>query len=148
MKVTHDVVDDLLPIYFSGEASADTASLVEAYFAQNPAFEVQARRSAQVIHALGDAAPSRPDPSAELAALKRAKGVLRRQRILMALALTASLNAVSLSFSFEVVQGHVRMHWLSLPGQAQAVVVLAVLSVALWTAYALTGRRIAKHILG
>jgi hypothetical protein len=37
MNVTREVVTDLLPIYFSGEASADTKVLVEDYFAGRPA---------------------------------------------------------------------------------------------------------------
>jgi hypothetical protein len=147
MNVTRDIIDDLLPVYFSGEASADTCQLVEDYFHQDPAFEVQARRSAQVVQALGEAAMIRPDAAAELAALRRARGVLLRQRILMALALTATLNLISLSFSFEIVAGHLRAHWLSLPWQPPTVAALGVASVALWIAYVLTSRRIATRIL-
>ena len=32
MNVTREVVTDLLPIYFSDEASADTKALVKNYF--------------------------------------------------------------------------------------------------------------------
>jgi hypothetical protein len=39
MKITREVVKDLLPAYFSGEASADTQSLVEEYFREDPAFD-------------------------------------------------------------------------------------------------------------
>ena len=39
MNVTREVVTDLLPIYFSGEASGDTKVLVEDYFRQDPDFE-------------------------------------------------------------------------------------------------------------
>ena len=43
MNVTREVVADLLPAYFSGEASRDTKSLVEEYFRQDPDFERIAR---------------------------------------------------------------------------------------------------------
>ncbi len=43
MKVTREVVKDLLPKYFSGEASQDTQRMVEEYFSQDPDFERAAR---------------------------------------------------------------------------------------------------------
>ena len=39
MNITREVVTDLLPIYFAGEASGDTKVLVEDYFRQDPDFE-------------------------------------------------------------------------------------------------------------
>ena len=45
MNVTREVVTNLLPIYFSGEASGDTKVLVEDYFRQDPDFERIARSS-------------------------------------------------------------------------------------------------------
>ena len=43
MNITQEVVTDLLPVYFSDEASSDTKSLVEEYFRENPDFERMAR---------------------------------------------------------------------------------------------------------
>jgi hypothetical protein len=39
MNITREVVTDLLPVYFSGEASGDTKVLVEDYFRQDPDFD-------------------------------------------------------------------------------------------------------------
>lgn len=36
MTVTREVIQDLLPIYLAGEASADTVALVEEFFQQDP----------------------------------------------------------------------------------------------------------------
>jgi hypothetical protein len=36
MKVTREVIYDLLPSYFAGDASDDTRALVEAYFETDP----------------------------------------------------------------------------------------------------------------
>jgi anti-sigma factor RsiW len=36
MEVTRNVILDLLPLYLAGEASADTAALVENYLETNP----------------------------------------------------------------------------------------------------------------
>lgn len=38
MKITRDVVTDLLPVYLAGEASADTRALIEEFLKQNPEF--------------------------------------------------------------------------------------------------------------
>jgi hypothetical protein len=43
MNVEREVIIDLLPAYFSGEASAATRALVEEYFRQHPDFERTAR---------------------------------------------------------------------------------------------------------
>jgi hypothetical protein len=57
MNVTREVVTDLLPIYFSDEASADTKALVEDYFRQDPDFERIARRASTPLETLRAAAP-------------------------------------------------------------------------------------------
>ena len=44
MKVTRDVIYDLLPSYFAGDASDDTRALVEAYFDTDPEFARMASR--------------------------------------------------------------------------------------------------------
>ncbi|HNN15050.1 MAG TPA: hypothetical protein PKL78_15925 [Anaerolineales bacterium] len=38
MKITRDIITDLLPVYLSGEASADTKALVEEFLKQEPDF--------------------------------------------------------------------------------------------------------------
>lgn len=49
MKLTNDVIIDLLPLYFSGEASEDTKTLVNTYFEQNPEFAEEAKKSSEQI---------------------------------------------------------------------------------------------------
>ena len=44
MNLEREVIVDLLPAYFSGEASAATRALVEDYFRQHPEFEKPAAR--------------------------------------------------------------------------------------------------------
>ena len=60
MNVTREVVTDLLPIYFSGEASGDTKVLVEDYFVRIPtsnALRAVRRRCSKLC---GPPRPSRP----------------------------------------------------------------------------------------
>src|SRR5688572_9265297 len=44
MKVTRDVIYDLLPGYFAGELSADAKALVDEFFATDPEFARMAER--------------------------------------------------------------------------------------------------------
>jgi len=148
MKITRGVVKDLLPAYFSGEASADTHSLVEEYFREDPAFEREARSATQTLQALGKIGNTPLDSAIEKMALKSAKRVLRRQKIWLALASTFTLNAISLSFSFEVGNGRFRIHWLTLPGQPEVVAVILLISAALWILYFRTSRRVRTQVLG
>jgi anti-sigma factor RsiW len=64
MKVTRDVVYDLLPSYFAGDASDDTRALVEAYFETDPEFARMASRFQSLI-------AERPGPGAAADARER-----------------------------------------------------------------------------
>ena len=64
MNITRDVMVDMLPVYFSGEASEDTKRLMEEYFRANPDFERIARgerrgRAGQCPHGISCRAPRR-----------------------------------------------------------------------------------------
>lgn len=48
MKVTRDVIYDLLPAYFAGDVSADTRALIEEYFKTDPEFGRMAERFRQL----------------------------------------------------------------------------------------------------
>ena len=49
MKVTREVIYDLLPSYFAGDASDDTRALVEAYFESDPEFGRMATRFQSMV---------------------------------------------------------------------------------------------------
>jgi len=49
MKVTRDVIYDLLPGYFSGEASADTRAIVDEFLRDDPEFRQMMERFRQVF---------------------------------------------------------------------------------------------------
>ena len=44
MKLTDEVMNDLLTLYLAGEASADTRALIENHARQNAAFASKSRR--------------------------------------------------------------------------------------------------------
>jgi anti-sigma factor RsiW len=72
MNVTRDVVSDLWPLYASGDASADTRALVEAFLARDPEF---ARLVQTDVNLPTVEAPMRPD--IETAALRRTRDLVR-----------------------------------------------------------------------
>ncbi|HEY3811936.1 MAG TPA: hypothetical protein VGL66_01830 [Caulobacteraceae bacterium] len=146
MNITKDVIKDLLPVYLSGEATPATCNLVEDYLRDDPSFAIEVAETSKVLSSLSDAAP--PEAGLERAALKRTKRELLKQKILIAVGSTLTLNAISLGFSFEIGKGVFRVHWLALPGQMTTVLALAAASAALWAYYFAVSRRIRIHILG
>lgn len=96
MNPTRDLITDLLPAYFSGEASADTRALVEEYFAQDPEFERMARRLAAGLNTLKSAAPADPQ-DLEKRALMRTRAELRGKNISLGMVLAGILAIVFLA---------------------------------------------------
>jgi anti-sigma factor RsiW len=64
MKVTRDVIYDLLPSYFAGDASDDTRTLVDAYFETDPECARMASRFQSLL-------AERQRPTASAAARER-----------------------------------------------------------------------------
>jgi len=44
MKITEDVMNDVMPLYFANECTSDTKQIVEEYFLEHPEFEQQSRQ--------------------------------------------------------------------------------------------------------
>ncbi len=90
MKVEREVIIDLLPAYFSGEASAATRTLVEEYFRQDPDFEKKARGADLSMEGLK--VPFTPlDDAREKLALERARQVVQTRSAFFWLALCYTL---------------------------------------------------------
>ena len=87
MNVKRDVITDLLPVYFSGEASEDTKQLVEIYFRENPDFERTARRAAIPLEELGRTAPVAAEAEREKCDLQWARKEFFRRRVVFGVAL-------------------------------------------------------------
>lgn len=86
ITVSEEVVRDLLPLYFEGEASPDSRALVETWFARDPAFANAMRRGADSLAALGDLEPPPLDEAGVREALKRAHRIVRVREISLGLA--------------------------------------------------------------
>ena len=73
MKVTRDVIYDLLPAYFAGEASADTRLLVEEHFASDPEFGRMAARFGALLAEKRPTAERETEAAREREAFDRAR---------------------------------------------------------------------------
>ena len=87
MNITREVMTDLLPVYFSGEASEDTKQLVEIYFRENPDFERIARRAAMPLEQLRGTAPVAAEAEREKCDLQWARKEFFRRRVVFGVAL-------------------------------------------------------------
>jgi hypothetical protein len=103
MNVTREVVTDLLPIYFAGEASGDTKVLVEDYFRQDPDFERIARSAATPLETLRAAAPIAASAERKKRDLESIFLGLRRRQWLFGASLFLTLSPLS----FEFTHGHI-----------------------------------------
>jgi hypothetical protein len=147
MNITRDVINDLLPAYYSGDASPDTRDLIEDYFRQHPDFQDEVARASVILRQVGDVESPFRDSKGEKMAFTRAKSILRWQQVLLAFATTFTLNAISLGFSFEITNGVIHIHWLSIPGQGLVIAGILAISVILWIAYVRLTRRVRSEVL-
>jgi hypothetical protein len=102
MKLDRDVIVDLLPAYFSGEASASTRSLVEEHFRENPEFEKFARSAGGPLEVLRVPAAAM-DPAKEKLALERARLVTETRSSFLGLAVISTL----MLFLFRIQNGKI-----------------------------------------
>lgn len=126
MKVTRDVVTDLLPIYYAGEASEDTRRLVDQFFDADREFARLAERLAHVrLPAESPAAPR----ELELDSFQRTKKMIRTRSWLLGFAIFCTLAP----FSFVADESGVRWFMLrDAPAFASAYLAAAV---GLWIAF-------------
>ena len=102
MKITREVVTDLLPVYFSGEASSDTKSLVEDYFSENPDFERMARSAGTPLDTLRAARPVATGSEKEKRDIENVRRGIDRRKWLFGLSLFLTLSP----FWFYFTHGH------------------------------------------
>lgn len=130
MNVTRDVIIDLWPIYEAGEASRDTAALVESYLAGDQELAKRLGRAKEaarrVLEQNGGAAPAEGERRMVAATRRR----LGRQRWLTGAAVFLSV----LPFSFGDLGDGPRLLITDLRVRAVMLIPAAVLWFALWRA--------------
>ncbi|MEW6337437.1 MAG: hypothetical protein ACOY3Y_00970 [Acidobacteriota bacterium] len=142
MRVTRDVVRDLLPAYFSGEASADTRAAVDEFFSAEPELAELWRRE---WSAHPRATVPLPPPDLEIATLRRARRVLGLERWLLGAAILFS--SVGFTVRFDVpASGEVVSRFLFLDRPLELISLLGV-AAALWVAYFAVRRRTRSTVI-
>ena len=130
MKVTRDVVKDLLAVCAAGEASADTRALVEEWLRSDPELARQAARADSVT--LPDVPPLAP--TVEKQALDRTRRHLRWRTVLLGLAAYVSTLPFSVTFGSRGYEGLLIKDW---PER----IVVASIAAVLWVVYWRLARR-------
>lgn len=129
MNVTRNVMNDLLPLYFSGEASGDTRTLVEEYFRENPEFERMARGSARSLDALRGVTAVAPEAEKEKRDLKKVHKAMWRRKLIFGMALFFTLAPLAFVYS----KGH--FVWLMLRNDPWTAAFYWGFAVMLWVVY-------------
>jgi anti-sigma factor RsiW len=139
MRITRDVVTDLLPLYVAGEASADTRALVEEYLLEDPGLQAEANHARRELAAGPPTASSPLPPDLELRSLRRTRGVLRWQRLTYGWGLALSLLCLTTAFSIHDGQLHVQMLVFEYP---RVFIPCAMLAASCWVNYLVLRRRV------
>ena len=135
MNVTREVITDLLPVYTSGEASADTVSLVDEFLRTDPEF-AELIRDEGVSQTLTPF-PVTVSPDLERRSLNLTKKHLRIRGVLLGLAIFFSVSPLSSYGNSE--EG---LQWLMLRDAPVIAGASLLLGVGFWISYFLKGRRL------
>lgn len=135
MKITRDVISDLLPAYVSGEASADTRALVDELAAKDPEIAqlVESARQERSDPMLQH--PVSLPPNLERETVTRTRAMLYRRSWMLALALFFTV----LPFTFAFQKSN--LTFLVLRDQP-AFRIFWVVAGFFWLDYVLLGRRL------
>ena len=135
MKVTREVITDLLPAYLSKEASADTCALIEEFFKQDPEFAalVKEKKSEELLGQL----PVTPLPKDhERETLIRTKNKLKWRSHWLTLAIVFTLMPFSCVFNSK------GLVWLMLRDAPYSANIFSIFAVISWIQFFITRRKL------
>jgi len=131
MTVTRDVILDLLPLYFAGQVSADTKTLVDEFLRTDPDFARMSQRFDTLLKAHGTPADG---GAAERRAFERTRRLLKTRNQTIGMAVAYSL----LPFAFFFRNGQIEWIMLRRPSVAAT---FAFTALVLWVAAWIINRR-------
>jgi anti-sigma factor RsiW len=138
MEVTRNVIQDLLPIYLGGEASAESRALVDEFLKRDPALaaDVERQKSDLLKQTFtGGHAMSLPQ-DLEVKTLARTRAELTRRSWMLALAIAFTLFPLSI-----VVEGtHVR--WLMLRDVPSLALAFWAAAAGFWVGFIVHNKRL------
>ena len=139
MNISRDVIEDLMPAYLSGDASADTKILVQEFMREDAQFAQEVARMQQGF-AFATTARSRdlrPSANLEAAALMRTKAMMRRHSWMLAFSLVLTL----LPFSF-ILSSNGQLDWIMVRNAPDKALTSWAIAIGFWIAYWLTRRKL------
>jgi len=142
MKITNNVILDLLPPYYAGEASEDTKKLIENYFDEYPEFAKEVKELSQ--KQLPEDIPLLLKPEDEMIVLRKTKRLLKLRSSLLALAIFCT--ALPFAFgdvSWSKIEG---VHWLWTNFPLGAIL-SGLIGLASWVGYILIKNRLSTTAL-
>ena len=129
MKVTRDVIYDLLPGYFSGDLSPDTRVLVDEFLDQDPEFRRMMERFRTMFPESRGAMVAQAAPPSEKVTFERARAELRKR---------SELHGFRVAFGIAVIfVGFVAIQRLFVGPSGVWFIALAFLIVAVYSQYQL-----------
>ena len=132
MMVTRDVILDLLPLYFAGEVSADTKTLVDEFLRADPDFARMSQRFDTLLKSHGT--PS-DGAATERRAFERARLLVKYRNQTIGMAIAYSL----LPFAFLFRGGHI--DWIMMRDKPAIAAAFAATALACWVAAWIINRR-------
>ena len=133
MKISRDVITDLLPAYLSGEASDDTKNLVDHYLEENPEFAAMVRSNTEDFFEAN--VPIRLTQEDEMKALERTKKLLGIRSSLLGAAIFLTL------LPFSMYGDENGIIWI-FKGQVVSLTVILSLAATAWIGYLATRYRL------
>ncbi len=131
MKITRDVITDLLPVYLADEASADTRALVDEFFRQDPEF---AKLALTREHPL-EPPPINLTKENEMKTLERTKKLLTKRSWYMGFAIFFTLLPLS-------VRGDAQGIYWMWTGTPMIPIASIVAAIIMWISYARTNHKL------
>lgn len=126
MKISRDVILDLLPLYLANEASEDTRALVEQFLADDPALLKLVEQANQVPWSAEIPPPLNKEH--EMISFEKTKQMLFQQKLFLALAVGTTLLLIAFRFD----ENGAEWLWINSPAAAWAIIIVAGL---FWTAF-------------
>lgn len=129
MKITENVILDLLPLYYAGEVSEDSRQLVEKYLAEHPEFAE--KYSEDSLPDISTEMNESLEPEEEMKTLQKTQKLLKLRTTLLILAIFLTC----IPFSFGDVSWNDRgVHWLW-EGFPEGAVMVGFVAAICWLAY-------------
>ncbi len=135
MKISKEVIKDLLPLYASGEASEDTCQLVQQYVADDPEIAGLLREMTAGEQLLSQKPPVPDLANAEVRSFQKARLLVRYRSGILGAAIAYTL----LPFTFVFSDGHI--HWIVISDMPGAAISSLVVALVLWAAYLFLSRK-------